>query len=141
MKDGSVLRRSYWVDLSREDLDDPATLTGQLQELVNTPEFLVTYRLEELVGPEELHLTGGLLEYYETGQYDMLQERSFSAVDAETLREALLQDAQAGHLEGIQLMALTAQPRKSAIQTDCISITISTIPTPGTVSISPSTAT
>ena len=104
MKDGSVLRRSYWVDLSREDLDDPATLTGQLQELVNTPEFLVTYRLEELVGPEELHLTGGLLEYYEAGQYDMLQERSFSAADAETLREALLQDAQAGHLEGIQLI-------------------------------------
>ena len=78
-------------------------MTGKLQNLVDTPEYLLSNRLGALPD-DDIVITGGGLDYYEIGEYDVMQQRVFEAEDAETIRQALLEDAAAGRMDRIDLM-------------------------------------
>ena len=103
LKGGSALQRTYSLYLDPAQLDDDAALTGKLQALVDTPEYLRSNCLEGLVN-DGLVITGGTLSYFEIGEYDVMQDRAFDAETGEVLRQALIEDADAGRIERIDLL-------------------------------------
>ena len=103
LKGGSVLQRTYNLYLDPSQQNNDAALPGKLQALVDTPEYLLSNHLGDFSEDDIVILRGGL-DYFEIGEYDVMQQRAFDAEAGEAIRQALLEDAAAGRMDRINLM-------------------------------------
>ncbi len=126
LTDGTTLSRSYNFWVQESDLDDPASGASLLQNLLNNTEFRADYYLGALTQNADddkaaVVITGGMLTYYEAGEYDVEQERTLSTAEAQTLRDALLEDAAANRLDTPLLFGETEEyTRTHYVNTLCI---------------------
>ena len=104
LKDGSVMYRSYDLPLEKEALEETGSLTALVQELVDTRAYKAWNTLHELSeGDSGISLRSAMLGFYANG-YEARQEYTLSRQDAQTVYDALLEDAAAGRLPEINLV-------------------------------------
>lgn len=95
LKNGGMLRRSYYFVYQTADLDDAATPAAQLAALFREPEIQMAdlrttlERIDRVTGGEFITFSDA------SGRYS--SEISLSAEQAQTLLDAFLRDVEAGH--------------------------------------------